>query len=40
MNAAAVFGSVARALHWGMALLILVSLAMIDHRDNTLARMW
>ena len=31
-NSATVFGSVARALHWGMALLILVSLAMIELR--------
>ena len=28
----AAFGSVARALHWGMALLIIVSLAMIELR--------
>jgi cytochrome b561 len=29
-NSSATFGSVARALHWGMALLIFVSLAMIE----------
>ena len=31
-NSLAAFGSVARALHWGMALLIIVSLAMIELR--------
>jgi superoxide oxidase len=32
-NSPTAFGSVARAFHWGMALLILVSLAMIEVRD-------
>ena len=32
-NSPAAFGAIARALHWGMALLILVSLAMIEVRD-------
>ena len=31
-NSATAFGNVARTLHWGMALLILVSLAMIELR--------
>jgi len=32
-NTETAFGSMARALHWGMALLIIVSLALIELRD-------